>query len=713
MLTGLTPKKLRNWLLIFFFALLLPATLLIQQSYSRLKWETFHQYQLMADELSQRIDKQFLQLVNTEQQRPFTDYSFLNVAGDASAKFFQRSPLSQYPVESLIPGVVGYFQVDSTGGLMTPLLPVSGSASRYGITDSELTSRIALQDQIQLILSQNRLLQKPPLTTRDSNTGMDAVAISAQVELLDTLVMAEEEVEAEDEVVEVNGLFSSKEMATVSSMQSQQAFDDLKAVSPAKKRIQKTKLGRLEDLSLNRRYQQQQAEQDQLLERKRLKQESLKRKKVSSSRRLRTETNALPEMATRQQSAPAITSGKTDQFVEAILQPAIKPLRISTFESEIDPLEFSRLDKGYFILFRKVWRNDQRFIQGLLIAQEVYLDQIINKAFRATVLSQMSDLLVSHQGNVLEAFSARGTDGYLSSTRELQNDLLYQIRLSDPLSDLQLIFSITQLPIGPGGQVIIWLTLILLFVLCAGFYFLYRLGIGQINLFNQQQDFVSSVSHELKTPLTSIRLYAEMLREGWAAEDRKKTYYNFIFDESERLSRLIQNVLLMARLTRNKQQVEFKTFTVKALMDAVEPKIFTQIAAAGFKVNQYGENVEPLVINVDADWFSQIMINLVDNAIKFSAKADRKEIRIGCVQLSNGYVQFTIRDYGPGISEQQMKKIFTLFYRTEDELTRETVGTGIGLALVHQMMLNMNAVVDVINCDPGAEFSLKFPLVKQ
>ena len=63
----------------------------------------------MADELSQRINQQFLQLVDTEEQRPFTDYSFLNVAGEVSANFFQRSPLSHYPVDSTIPGVIGYF----------------------------------------------------------------------------------------------------------------------------------------------------------------------------------------------------------------------------------------------------------------------------------------------------------------------------------------------------------------------------------------------------------------------------------------------------------------------------------------------------------------------------------------------------------------------------------------------------------------------------
>jgi signal transduction histidine kinase len=72
-------------------------------------------------------------------------------------------------------------------------------------------------------------------------------------------------------------------------------------------------------------------------------------------------------------------------------------------------------------------------------------------------------------------------------------------------------------------------------------------------------------------------------------------------------------------------------------------------------------------------------------------------------------LQFKVRDHGPGINKQQMKKIFQLFYRSESELTRKTVGTGIGLALVHQMIVNMNGQIDVVNAEPGAEFRVQFP----
>ncbi|MCZ6802872.1 MAG: sensor histidine kinase [Proteobacteria bacterium] len=80
-----------------------------------------------------------------------------------------------------------------------------------------------------------------------------------------------------------------------------------------------------------------------------------------------------------------------------------------------------------------------------------------------------------------------------------------------------------------------------------------------------------------------------------------------------------------------------------------------------------------------------------------------------CQRQQDGSVLFAVRNYGPGGAKDQMRKIFKLFYRSENELTRETVGTGIGLALVHQLAQAMNAKVDVINREPGAEFRVIFP----
>jgi signal transduction histidine kinase len=697
-LAGLDKRGLRLRLLLFFLALVIPTVILIFQAYSELKWEAFHQHRILAEELSGRVNDRLVELIREEETRPFADYAFLNVAGDPAANLLQRSPLSSYPVKSPIPGLIGYFQVDTLGLFSTPLLPDKGDTAKdYGIPAPEQQQRLALQSRIRQILSENRLVQ----ARREIES--ESTAIPAAPQLAGDPADATLSGLTEDDEAGVAGQLRSYDFpssvsreTTPQEIPAQAAFDRLntadKLRKQEKKRIASKSLGRVEDLHLEQRYQLESTDEVQ--------QQLAPSKTAVPLKRARKEVSALPEpdvsaVLEERESTNSIPSG----------------IRIRTFESEIDPFEFSQLDSGHFVLFRKVWRDGQRYIQGALIEQQPFLEGVIKSSFNETTLSRMSDLIVAYQGNVFSAFSGQQSRGYLSSAEELTGSLLYRTRLSDPLGDLELIYSINHLPSGPGASVVTWVAVILLLVLCGGLYLMYRLGAKQIELTRQQQDFVSAVSHELKTPLTSIRMYGELLREGWASEEKKKSYYDFISDESERLSRLINNVLQLARLTRNRVQAEMKPMSVNELMDNVRSKVSSQIERSGFDLNLVcDEGVGDVNINVDVDHFVQIIINLVDNALKFAARAEQRVIDIKCALRQNKNVVFAIRDYGPGVPKDQMKKIFKLFYRSENELTRETVGTGIGLALVHQLAQKMGGQVDVVNRDPGAEFQLSLPL---
>jgi signal transduction histidine kinase len=206
-------------------------------------------------------------------------------------------------------------------------------------------------------------------------------------------------------------------------------------------------------------------------------------------------------------------------------------------------------------------------------------------------------------------------------------------------------------------------------------------------------------------------MYGEMLPEGCASEEKKRTYYDFIFDESERLSRLINNVLQLARLTRNEQQAELAECEVSELLNDIQSKISLQLERANYTLEvECKESAKAATINIDTDWLTQIMINLVDNAIKFSTESDVKKVALSCQRVGKHQLSFTIRDFGPGVDKAQMNQIFKLFYRTENELTRETTGTGIGLSLVQQMVTNMGGTVSVKNVNPGAAFSVTFPV---
>jgi len=149
------------------------------------------------------------------------------------------------------------------------------------------------------------------------------------------------------------------------------------------------------------------------------------------------------------------------------------------------------------------------------------------------------------------------------------------------------------------------------------------------------------------------------------------------------------------------------------LLQQIKEKVTVQCEAAGFQLNVIAPDgkIKDANVMVDADAFFQIMINLIDNAIKFSGQSEAKKIDVGLKIIARGReALFTVRDYGPGIDRKQMKKIFRLFYRAGDELTRTKPGTGIGLALVVQLAESMGTEIDVINRQPGVEFQLKFAI---
>jgi signal transduction histidine kinase len=422
------------------------------------------------------------------------------------------------------------------------------------------------------------------------------------------------------------------------------------------------------------------------------------RERVAETRQSRREEALVAEPSVTEAAAPDTNA------------PAAKvEVAVRTFASEVDPLELGVLDTGKnLVLFRNVWRDGQRYVQGALLDRGDFMTAAIEMPYRASSLAGVSRLTLAYRGAPLEVF-AGGGDLYRSATAELAGTVLHRTRLSPPFGDLELAFVVDTLPRAPGTGLLAWVAVTLAVVLIGGFILMYRFGVGQMRLARQQQDFVSAVSHELKTPLTSIRMYGEMLKSGWADEAKRQTYYDYIHSESERLSRLIENVLQLARLTRNTQRFDPKAITVAELMDVARSKVATQVERAGFALVVRNETPEGTSVVVDVDCAAQIFINLVDNALKFSASAAVKKVEIAARRTSDGAVLLTVRDYGPGVPKTQLKRIFELFYRAENELTRETVGTGIGLALVRQLAAAMGARVDARNCEPGAEFRVEFP----
>lgn len=656
-----TVARLRAALLLFFVALAVPTVALVYQAYLRLQWETFHQQQGLAEEFAARVDQRLRELVAGEERRPFVEYSYFNAVPPLGGAVLQRSPLAAFPPPTSVPGLISHFQVDSSGQLSVPYQPPPDSDDgQSGLAAGQRAQRDALATQVRDILASNRLLNPPPHEPR-----MNA-AVAAHAKKKDAGAPPAR---------------VSEPKAVDARRAAPQAFDSLKAPAPAGA-MSSNSLGRVADLKLEQNFQGAPVMADATKERE-------EQAGASRDKGLRKGADRVmnDERDRRQRIAP----------------------RIHTFESEADSFDCSLLASGELVLFRKVWRDGQRYVQGLLIDRERFMNDVVTAPYALGPLAPTSSLLVAHRGEVLQRAAGAATgDGERVST--LRGTLLYQSRLSAPFSDFELIFSVTQLPAGPGANVILWLATVLALVLCGGLWLALRLGLRQLALARQQQEFIAAVSHELKTPLTSIRMYGEMLREGWAPEAKRQEYYSFIHDEAERLTRLINNVLNLARMTRNELKVEMREVRVAELVDLMRSKLDSIIHHAG---RAYTLDCPPSVANanvrVDLDCFTQVMLNLVDNALKFSTSG--QAIEIGARAGGGQQIEFTVRDFGPGVAREQMERIFALFYRGENALTRATAGTGIGLALVKRLVEVMGGEVSVCNREPGAEFCVRLPRV--
>jgi len=380
----------------------------------------------------------------------------------------------------------------------------------------------------------------------------------------------------------------------------------------------------------------------------------------------------------------------------------------------------------YFIFYRIIEVNAQTKLQGYVIDLDEYLDSRVSRVFSIAQFNNDIGVTVQREGIkegkryfVSHVNSKGEAEVTQLSVKEKQLNLLINHQsLNWPFNGYSISYSTGQLPLSSAAIYSISLMLALILAITIGCYGFYRLGIKQLKLAEQRLNFVSSVSHELKTPLTSIRMYSEMLKTGMVASEEYKTeYYEFIHSESERLSRLIDNILQLSKLSQPQHSVNPQYTKLSILTDIIRSKVSSLLVKSDFKLNILSEfeHPEQIMLLVDIDAFSQVVINITDNAIKFFDNdliKDESRQKIDFIfkkdAKNKDQIQMKIRDYGNGISLEQQSKIFELFYRGGSELTRSTQGTGIGLALVNELVLAQQGTIEVQRNTPGLAMKMSF-----
>jgi signal transduction histidine kinase len=246
-------------------------------------------------------------------------------------------------------------------------------------------------------------------------------------------------------------------------------------------------------------------------------------------------------------------------------------------------------------------------------------------------------------------------------------------------------------------------------IILLGLYFLWTGVKRERKLARLKADFVSTVTHELKTPLTAIRMFGETLEMGRVESPKqRKKYYELISRESDKLSQMIDNILDFSRMEAGRREYNFKPSDLSRVVSET-------VAAYGYYLESEGNRIrvelpeEPVEVKIDKDAISQAVLNLLSNAVKFSPPDRPIMVRLS-PRGADAIIE--VEDRGVGIALEETEKIFQRFYRSGDSMTRKIRGTGLGLAIVRHIVRSHGGEVKVKSeKGKGSTFSIILPII--
>ena len=357
---------------------------------------------------------------------------------------------------------------------------------------------------------------------------------------------------------------------------------------------------------------------------------------------------------------------------------------------------------GYFRL-PSAFQKSQLLALGYQIEKDYILSNLFPEVLTAVELGR--DVFVGILGekdSLLYLQHNRPMSNYLVAENFSQLFVTWKVAFFDRDGK-----SIEQL-VGKEKQLYLALFVGIIAVMLIGVVVMVRAVIHESEVSRMKSEFVSNVSHELKTPLALIRMFGETLETGIVTDEgKRREFYGIIRKESERLTHLINNVLDFSKMDSESKEYNF----VEA--DLVEI-VRSSLEAYKFHIHDLGFEIESelptelIMPQIDKDAISQALLNLLSNAVKYSE--NMKYIRVEVRKDSNSAL-ISVTDHGIGISKEELKKIFDKFYRTPTSKARETQGSGLGLTIAKHIIEAQGGTIEVESeVGKGSKFTIRIPL---
>jgi signal transduction histidine kinase len=645
-------KRLKLLIVIFSLALCIPLAYFVFRTYRGLEQEEVATLRFFADTVFDSMEGALAEMVKKEEGRAIDEFNFQVVppGRQSVGDQLQPSPLARPPRENFI---LGYFQNNPDGSFQTPLAGDAGKGS------SDHHRRIEALKEANLTFNKRRVS-----ATDQIRPAPAEVVIKEEVR--QRPVFADKYIDSSR--TRRSKSFLGQKEKRLEKVTGGQAANIARQEKPAT--VSPSSTAAKPEYDREDHYEVKDQAAGSL---------SAPKKRMSRKMNLEAAYDASPEMS-------AVDAAETESF-----------------QVEVAPLRAVFLNDAQVFIFRRIMINRQIYRQGFVLKISDFLEHLTRTYFLTQPMARFAGLRLS----VVD--QGREADAVQAGPYSAHSDFILKRGFPSPFSFLKATLTCREIPRSAGRRTLNIMMIVLAVIVLIGLFAIYQSARAIEDLAERRSQFVSSVTHELKTPLTNIRMYIEMLEQGIAkSPDREQEYFRILDSEGARLSRLINNVLEMSKLERQQRQLNLQTGSFAEVVDAVQAVMTQKLKQEGFSLTAELDETPPF--QFDREVMIQILINLIENSMKFGSNSAERVIRIRTGQKGNR-IRIMVSDRGPGIPRQALKKIFNDFYRVENSLTRTTRGTGIGLALVRKFVTLMGGSVKAANnSDAGCTITISLPV---